>query len=230
MSKEYLIWDLPLRVFHWCLVITILALWYTSEQEGEMIDLHMQLGYVALGLMLFRVIWGFLGTTHSRFTQFLPKPNDIASYLSANSTRSTKCYPGHNPLGSLMVVLMIVLILSQAISGLFINDDVFSSGPYYGELSNTATEWMSFIHHNAFDFILAAIALHIGAIFYYRVVKKKALVKAMVTGKKAEDDVTEDDSIAHSKLVIAGVVIAVVVAFVYWLVVVNVPAVEAIYF
>lgn len=206
------------------------ALWYTSEQEGDMVDLHMQLGYVALGLVLFRLIWGVVGTKHARFGQFVPSFSTLKRYVHASSNNEQARYAGHNPLGSLMVVTLLFLVLLQALSGLFITDDVFSSGPYYGVLNATWEKVMATIHHNLFDVLLGAIALHIGAVVYYKTVKKKSLVKPMVTGKKDAKEINPGDDIPHSKLIIASIVIAAVICFVYWLVVTNAPVVEELYF
>ena len=89
LTQKHLVWDLPLRLFHWSFASTILAAWYTSEQEGELIDLHMQLGYVALGLLTFRVLWGVIGPKHARFSQFIPSPKTLINYLK-NINKSEK--------------------------------------------------------------------------------------------------------------------------------------------
>lgn len=231
MKKELLIWDLPLRIFHWSFACTILAAWYTSEQDGELIDLHMQLGYIALALLIFRVLWGVIGPKHARFSQFLPSPKKLISYLKkSNQDDSTLDSPGHNPLGALMVVLMIVLVTLQAVSGLFINDDIFSSGPYYGSLGKDVEKVMSFLHHNTFNLMIAAIALHLSAIAYYWWVKKQNLVLPMITGKKSAELINDVDVIPHSKIVLAIIIAIVCSAFVYWLVVVNAPVIEAFYY
>ena len=126
-TKEHLIWDLPLRIFHWSFAITVLGAWYTIEQGSELIDLHMKFGFVALALLIFRILWGVIGPKHARFSQFIPSPKQLLNYVKSpnNGTKIA----GHNPLGALMVIMMILLISLQAVSGLFINDDVFSSGP-----------------------------------------------------------------------------------------------------
>ena len=222
-KKQKLIWDLPLRLFHWLFAIAILASWYTSEQEGELIDLHMQLGYFILGLVIFRILWGFLGSKHSRFAEFFPTPSRITQHLKAEQSPQ---YAGHNPLGSLMVFLMITLILLQAVSGLFINDDIFSSGPYYGQFGEEFGKVMSFIHHNAFDIMMFAIGLHILAMVYYRVQKKTDLVTPMITGKKSIESINPSDEIPNSKVWLAIIVGLLVALFIYWLVVLNVPVEE----
>ncbi|KGJ91992.1 cytochrome b/b6 domain-containing protein [Colwellia psychrerythraea] len=228
MTEKHLIWDLPLRIFHWGFALTILAAWYTAEQGADLVEIHMKLGFVALGLIAFRVLWGVIGPKHARFSQFIPSPSKLIAYLRPSKTN--KSTAGHNPLGALMVILMILLISTQAISGLFINDDVFSSGPYYGSISNDLEKVMKFLHHNVFDFMIAAIVLHIAAITFYWRVKKENLVLPMITGKKTAAHVKASDAIPHSKIILGCVVAVCCVAFVYWLVVINAPVLEEFYY
>lgn len=230
-TTHRLIWDLPLRIFHWSFALTVLGAWYTSEQDGELVDLHMQFGYIALGLLTFRILWGVVGPKHARFSSFLPSPKQLVSYLkNSNNKNEEQKIAGHNPLGALMVVLMITLISLQAISGLFINDDIFSSGPYYGSFSKEFEKIMSFIHHNTFNFMIAAIILHVGAIAFYWRVKKQNLVLPMITGKKHSQLVDKSDAIPNSKIVLACILALACAGFVYWLVVLNVPVVEDYYY
>jgi cytochrome b len=230
LPKHVLIWDLPLRLFHWLFAGTVIASWYTSDQDNDLIELHMQLGYFALGLLIFRITWGFLGTQHSLFRSFLPTPKRVLLYIKDLRQNKVKSSSGHNPLGSLMVILMIFLICLQAVSGLFINDDVFSSGPYYESVSKEVEQVMVFLHHNVFDLMIAAIVLHLLAITYYVRVKKQSLVIPMITGKKPISQVSITDKITHSKLWLALIIVLVVAAFVYWLVVLNAPIIEEYYY
>jgi cytochrome b len=230
LPKHVLIWDLPLRIFHWLFAFTVIASWYTSDQDNDLIDLHMQLGYFALGLLIFRILWGFIGTKHSLFSSFLPSPKRLFIYISDLKNNRIETSVGHNPLGSLMVILMIILISLQAISGLFINDDVFSSGPYYDSVSKEIEQVMVFLHHNVFDFMIGAIVLHLVAIAYYVRIKKQSLILPMITGKKSVKLNNKSDDINHSKLWLAFFVVIVVTAFVYWLVVVNAPVIEEYYY
>jgi len=228
VTEKHLIWDLPLRIFHWSFAFTILACWYTAEQGADLVEIHMQLGFVALTLIIFRILWGLLGPKHARFSQFIPSPKTLLNYLQ--KPEKVKSMPGHNPLGALMVIAMIVLISTQAISGLFINDDVFSSGPYYGSISNELEKVMRFLHHNTFDFMIAAIILHLGAIAYYWRVKKQNLVLPMLTGKKSSKQVQAKDAIPHSKIILGCVVAIFCISFIYWLVVINAPVIEDFYY
>lgn len=231
VTEKHLIWDLPLRIFHWCFAMTILGSWYTSEQEGELIELHMQFGYVALALIIFRVLWGVVGPKHARFSNFLPSPKTLISYLrETKENESTHKTPGHNPLGALMIVLMIILIAAQAISGLFINDDIFSSGPYYGSIGKELEAIMSFVHHNTFNVMIIAIAFHLIAITFYWRVKKQNLVLPMITGTKTSKEVSSTDAIPHSKLLLGIFIAGCCIGFVYWLVVINAPVLEEFYY
>jgi len=228
VTEKHLIWDLPLRIFHWSFAFIILASWYTAEQGADLVEIHMKLGFVALALLVFRVLWGIIGPKHARFSQFLPSPKKLLLYL--RNSKSQKTTPGHNPLGAMMVVLMILLISIQAISGLFINDDVFSSGPYYGSISNELEKTMRFLHHNTFDFMIAAIGIHLAAVAYYWRIKKQNLVLPMITGKKSTGQVEAIDAIPHSKIILACILAICCVGFVYWLVVVNAPVIEELYY
>ena len=226
MKIQYLIWDLPLRVFHWLLVICLLGSWYTSNQDNGLIEYHLTLGYITLGLIIFRGLWGIVGTTHSRFSQFIPSLAKLSLYIKNFNSKDIQHHPGHNPLGSLMVVFMLFVIFLQAVSGLFMNDDIFTAGPYYGTLNETLEVIAVFIHRNGFNVILATIAMHIAAIVFYTTFKKQSLVLPMITGKKPSTDVTKKDSITHSKVGLAVLITIIVSGFVYWLVVINAPIID----
>lgn len=227
MKDKLFVWDLPVRLFHWSLVISLVAAWYTSDGARGLIDWHLKIGYFILGLIIFRIIWGVLGTKYAKFSQFIPNKKALLNYLK--NFRQEKAYNtvGHNPLGGLMVVFMLTLILSQAISGLFMNDDIFTSGPYYGSVSSSIQSTMSLVHRNAFDIIIGVSVLHISAAFYYLLVKKANLIVPMITGYKKG---AIDKGIKSSKLLLAVTIIIIVAAFLYWLLVLNVPVEEEFYF
>jgi len=229
MVKKHLIWDLPLRIFHWLFALTIAGSWYTSEQNSDFIEYHMLLGYFALGLLVFRVSWGIVGPKHARFSQFIPSFKTLIHYIKCIKQKKKYYSPGHNPLGSLMVILMIVLIALQAVSGLFIDDDVFSAGPYYGSITSETEKIMSFLHHNLFDIMIISIVLHLSVITYYWKVKKENLVLPMITGKKSASMVNKKDAIKSSRIPLAILVGLASIFFVYWLVVLNAPIIEEFY-
>jgi len=228
MVKQQLVWDLPVRIFHWCFVCTLVGLWYTSDQDNGLIEIHMKLGYVALSLVLFRVLWGIWGTRYAQFKNFIPSLQEVKVYIHDFRAGKVKTYIGHNPLGSLMVILILFMVLLQATTGLFINDDIFSAGPYNGVLSGQFEKLLKLLHVNGFNVILALSGLHIFAIFYYLIIKKQNLIKPMLNGKKI--NINKDEGISSSKLLIAIIIATVVVIFVYWLVVINAPVVEEYYY
>lgn len=225
-NKRVLVWDLPVRLFHWLLVFCLIGSWYTSEGDRGLIDIHMLFGYAILALVLFRIFWGFIGTRYAKFTEFLPSKNELKNYLNNNN----KPYLGHNPVGSLMVLFMLLLLLLQAVSGLFMTDDIFTNAPYFDSVSKSTQSFMSLIHNNIFDIIVIVSILHISAILYYLIVKKQNLIWAMFTGKKWVDSKFVSSAIAHSKLISAIILLIVICVFVYWLVVLNVPVAEEYYY
>lgn len=228
MTNKILVWDLPTRLFHWFLVLSLVAAWYTSDGEKGLIDIHLIIGYVILGLISFRLIWGLVGTKYARFSHFFPTRQRLHLYQQQSKTNQLHENMGHNPIGALMVFLMLFLILSQAISGLFMNDDVFTTGPYYSSVDGSIQDIMSFIHRNVFDVIMIAAALHILAACYYLFLKKLNLILPMITGYKHSEN--EEKGIRSSKLIVALIVAVIVVAFLYWLLVINVPVEEEYYF
>lgn len=178
----------------------------------------MWLGYWVMGLLLFRLIWGFVGTRHARFTGFLKGPSAVFVYGRSLIGKSTSIHSvGHNPLGGLMVLLMLALVGLQAYTGLFSSDDIAWSGPYNGVVSGAMAQRLTGLHHLNFNFIWAAMGLHVAAILYYTFVKRERLVPAMVTGWKADDLVSADQAIDNSALWRAAIAIAVSAGAVYWI-------------
>jgi cytochrome b len=213
MLKDFrLVWDLPVRVFHWLLVLTIIALYVTAKLGTDWTPWHMRLGKFMIGLLIFRLIWGLIGPRHARFSNFIRGPGTVLQYLKG-CIKSV----GHNPLGAGMVVLMLVLLLVQVTTGLFSTDDIVWTGPYFPSVSHDLAEKLTAIHHLNFKFIEAAVALHLCAIAYYHFVKKERLVPAMFHGRKPASYVPEQEAIASSQLWKALLVIVVAVACVYLL-------------
>ena len=229
MTNKLLVWDLPVRLFHWLLVISLFSAWYTSDGERGLIEYHLQIGYFILGLITFRIVWGVFGTKYARFSQFIPNKQDLIYYLQNFKQEKNYSAVGHNPLGGLMVVLMMALILSQAVSGLFMNDDVFTTGPYYESVSKSIQNYMSFIHRRFFDLIIVVSTLHISAIVYYLIAKKINLIVPMITGYKSSAN-NKDIGINSSKMLLAITIIILIVVFLYWLLVLNVPVDDEFYY
>jgi cytochrome b len=175
------VWDLPTRLFHWLLVASIAALFYTGLADG-LIDWHARIGMFVLGLVAFRIVWGFCGSTYARFLQFFPTPRGILAYLKGQWHGE-----GHNPLGALSVFALLGLCVLQAGMGLFANDEIAFTGPFERfineDLSVSITGW----HRELAWVLLGFIGLHVLSMLFYWVVKKHNLIPAMFTGTKRSD-------------------------------------------
>lgn len=173
------LWDLPTRVFHWLVVCCVPLAWWSAEQEYYTV--HSWTGYTVLVLVVTRIAWGFIGSRHSRFTDFLVSPRAALAYLRGRGTRGL----GHNPLGGWSVLLLLSLLLAQTVSGLFNTDDVLFSGPFFYWANGSFRDAMGVVHEVAFNALLAMIALHIFAVAFYQLRLKEKLVQAMVRGSSA---------------------------------------------
>jgi cytochrome b len=171
------VWDLPTRLFHWSLVALVIAAFVTGEIGGNAMIWHGRAGIAILGLVVFRLVWGFIGSTYSRFTRFVRGPGAIRAYL-----RGEWQGLGHNPIGALSVLGLLALVGFQATTGLVANDDIAFSGPLISlvseELSSRLTGW----HHLGKNLMMMLVALHVGAIAFYLRIKKHNLLKPMIVG------------------------------------------------
>lgn len=173
-------WDLPLRVFHWALASLVVAAIVSGKLGGNALDWHVWFGLAILSLLLFRVAWGFVGGHHARFASFVRGPKIILAYVRGKHPESL----GHNPLGALSVLAILAALFTLAISGLFANDDVLIEAPLYPLVSKDTSDWLTWLHTRSQYLIFLLVALHIAAILYYRVWKKKDLVRPMITGRE----------------------------------------------
>jgi cytochrome b len=184
MREKILAWDLPIRLFHWSLLILIVLLIYSGKQGGEWMTLHFRCGYAVLTLLLFRLLWGVWGSATARFSDFVRGPRAVLRYLRDSRAGKPPEYPGHNPLGGWSVLALLLVLLIQAGTGLFANDDIMSEGPLYAYVSNATSHLLTRIHHYNFNLLLALIALHVSAVLFYLWVKKDNLIWPMVNGYK----------------------------------------------
>lgn len=217
MSLTVKIWDLPTRLFHWALVLGVAYSWYSVEIMEDM-EQHFLSGYFVLTLLLFRLIWGFVGSRYARFSSFLFSVSAIKAYARGVFAKNTPPHAGHNPMGSLSVIAMLLVLLIQATTGLFSNDD-YSFGPLSGLVEKATRSWATEIHHINSDIIWVLVAIHILAIGFYQFYKKERLVGAMITGKKQLEAHASraQDGIKSPRLVLALIIFLVCAAFVYWL-------------
>ena len=176
------VWDLPLRLFHWLLVLCLIGSIVTINVGGDWTDWHFRFGYTALGLILFRILWGLVGPRYARFSSFIFSPRAIVAYLR-NAPDAPRTL-GHNPLGALSVFALLAALAFQATAGLFTSDDIFMEGPLARFVSNAVVAQFSWLHQMNKFVILGLVALHLLAILYYRVFRRQSLVKPMVVGDK----------------------------------------------
>lgn len=182
-STRLRIWDLPTRLFHWLLVVGMVALLVTSKIGGDAMAWHLRLGQGVLALLVFRVLWGVVGGYWSRFLTFVPSPQRLLAYLRGQGTVRDEV--GHNPLGALSVLGMLGIIGLQVFTGLLTDDEIFYAGPLTGLVSGDTVAWATTWHKTWGQWLLlGAIALHVLALVFYSVVQKKKLVPAMVHGDK----------------------------------------------
>ena len=200
-------WDIPTRAFHWFLAISLCASWATAEAGFEWIDTHDFLGYCALTLVLFRILWGVTGTRYARFSDFVKGPGTVAATVPKLFSRNPGTDVGHNPIGGWSVLVFLLLVGIQAGTGLFISDDVLHSGPYHHVISSSLAGQLAQIHHLNSTAIQVFVVIHIVAIAWYRWGKDTALVGPMISGRKALDDPAQ--SIGSSQLLKALAVFAV---------------------
>ena len=177
------LWDLPVRLVHWSFVALIPALWWTAEY-GK-IDLHKKFGLIMLGLVVFRILWGFIGSDSARFDNFFRSPAVVVTYLRGLRSGGYVPSTGHNPLGGWSVIAMLGLLVAQVAIGLFTQDvDGIESGPLNFLVSYDTAEALRELHGVGFNLILLFVTIHIAAIVYYTVVKKDRIVPPMITGSR----------------------------------------------
>lgn len=177
--NDTLVWDWPVRACHWLLVVSIAGAWATHYAGLEWFDWHRRLGYVALVLVLFRIAWGFVGSRHARFDSFVRGPATVVAYLRGTGEH----YVGHNPLGALSVLAFLGVLLVQATTGLFANDEIANAGPFYGWVDQETSNRLASVHRFNSNLLLGLVVLHLVAVAAHEV-RRRGLVRAMLTGRK----------------------------------------------
>jgi cytochrome b len=206
-TRPVKVWDLPLRLFHWLLLIAVAGALVSVQLKA--MDWHGRFGLAVLGLLTFRLVWGFIGSTHARFLTFLPSPSDLTDYW-----RGRWSGLGHNPMGALSVFAILGLLIWQSTSGLFSDDVIAYTGPLRslvsGETSSFLTSW-----HSRMEWVIyGLIALHLGAIAFHELGKRERLIKPMVTGVKQVE--SEPHSAAQGGGWMAFVIAIAIAGLVVW--------------
>ncbi len=176
------VWDWPLRLFHWLLLAAVTTAIATGLAGGAWMAWHGRAGLLIVALLGFRLVWGLVGSTTSRFSHFLPTPSRLRAYFSGAWQGV-----GHNPLGALSVIALLGLLALQVTTGLFSNDDIAFAGPLAQLVGEEAVGNITAWHHRLINVVYGLIGLHVAAIAFYALVKRDRLVPPMVTGKKPID-------------------------------------------
>ena len=183
--NRVLVWDLPTRLFHWLLFICVVLSFVTGNIGGITMEYHMLSGYAILVLLMFRFAWGFVGSHTARFSSFVKGPATVFSHMAGLLQRKAETpYLGHNPLGGWSIVAMLLVLFVQVATGLFANDDILTEGPLYAWVSKEVSDLLTWVHLINRFVLIALIAIHILAVFFYFFFKHENLIGPMITGMK----------------------------------------------
>jgi cytochrome b len=198
-KSRILVWDAPVRVFHWLLVFSFAGAYLTSESERWRL-VHVTLGYTMAGLLAFRLVWGIVGTRHARFASFVRGPTAVLAYLRSLLSGAPAHFTGHNPAGAVAIVLMLCAGAVIAATG----------WATYNEMGG---DWLSELHEGAANAMLAVVVVHVAGVIVASRLHRENLARSMVTGSKTGD---RADAIRSAWWPVALVILASALVF-WWL-------------
>ncbi len=213
------IWDLPTRLFHWLLAALVVGLVVTGNIGGNAMPVHALLDQGVLALVLFRLVWGFVGGHWSRFTTFLPTPQRLQAYWQSLQRSASHLHVGHNPLGALSIVAMLVILLMQVGSGMISDDEIAFTGPWAVLAPSAWVSWATSYHKTwGKTLLLGLVALHLLAILFHRLRHRHNLVPAMLHGNQEAEPGTPPTRDSLRQRVLALAILLACAALVRWLV------------
>lgn len=184
-AKVVRLWDLPLRLFHWLLAICVAAAWGLGKFGPDIMTLHFFFGYAVAALLAFRLLWGLIGPSHARFVSFLYGPRAFFAYLRHFPERHPSYWPGHNPMGGAFVILLLVVLAVQVVTGLIADpEDYVNTGPLANLVDMEASRAALNMHDILGNLILPLTLLHVAVVLFYRIWKREDLIRPMITGFK----------------------------------------------
>ncbi|MCG2584330.1 cytochrome b/b6 domain-containing protein [Massilia sp. TS11] len=198
-TRPILVWDLPVRVFHWLMVLCFAGAYLTAESDGLRL-VHVTLGYTMAGLVGFRLVWGLIGTRYARFSEFVRGPRAVAGYLRDLFSGKARHFTGHNPAGALAILALLGLTLAVTLSG-------------HATLNALGGEWLEDAHEAVANLMLGVVIVHIGGVLASSLLHREKLVPAMVHGRKAG---AEGEGIRSGWNVVGILLLAAVLGF-WWL-------------
>jgi cytochrome b len=216
-ARRVRVWDLPTRLFHWLAVLLVIGA-YVTERENW-IDWHVRIGETLLALVLFRLLWGCVGSDTARFSRFLASPAAAVDHLRHLFQREPDQQPGHNPAGGWMVLVLLILLLVETLTGIYVYNEVADEGPLSAIVPGWIANGIATLHAVVWDALMAAIALHLLAIVAYALIKRHNLVRPMITGYKRLPDSVRAPRMVSPLLAVmlligAAVVVALLAAYV----------------
>lgn len=214
--RPLLVWDLPTRLFHWVLVVLVVTSFVTGNVGGNAMEWHLRSGYAILALLVFRLVWGVVGTHHARFASFIRGPRTTLRYARSLLSGAAERYLGHNPLGAWSVLAMLALLAVQVGTGLFANDDIATEGPLAYLVTKATSDALTRVHHWNRLALIALIAIHLAAVLYHALAKREPLVRAMIGGRKHWHDPAAPAADGH-RLGRAVVILGLAAVAVWWL-------------
>jgi len=206
--KRAKVWDVPTRLFHWSIVCLVVTSWLTADQ-GYM-KAHFWSGIILFILLLFRIVWGFVGSTTARFGDFLRRPSEIVAYLKSLYGPEKLRHAGHNPAGGLMVITLLILLLLQVATGLYSNDGVGFYGPLAMQISSSSSDQLTQLHQWLFKATLFLVWMHLVAVFFYLCVRGDNLIEPMFSGYKSLKDMPPNNPVKLRSSALALAVLATV--------------------
>ncbi len=198
-KKQILVWDAPVRVFHWLLVLSFAGAYLTAESERWRL-IHVSLGYTLGGLVAFRILWGLMGTRYAQFGSFVRGPSAVMRYVRALLRGEPEHHVGHNPAGAVAIVLLLLLSIASVASGWAIYNEVGGN-------------WLEGLHEGASNVMLAVVGVHVAGVVLASWLHRENLVRAMVTGKK---EGAPEEGIRRGWHWLALLILAAVLGF-WWL-------------
>ena len=184
-TKRVRVWDLPTRLFHWALVLCVIGSVLTAKLGGNATVWHLRLGYAALALLAFRLLWGVVGGRWSRFNRFVVGPAALWRYLRGRPAAGDHFEVGHNPVGALSVLAMLAWLLVQVGSGLIADDEIATTGPLVRFVSSELSLAWTAYHKGLGQWgLYGLVGLHLAAILFYRWRRKRDLITPMLLGDK----------------------------------------------
>jgi cytochrome b len=199
MTQRILVWDLPTRIFHWTLALSFSGAFVTCESE-RLCDIHILCGYTVLGLILFRLVWGFAGTRYARFSEFVRGPVFVIRYFAQLFRGCAKHPVGHNPAGAVVILLLLLLGIASSVSGWAVYEEI-------------GGDWLEELHDYASYSMLAVVFVHIAGVLVTSYLHGENLIGAMITGRKRGN---ANQAISGNKAVIAMLLITVLIGCLIW--------------